>query len=124
MKISDTFGFGNFYRKVRETDTSFQLAYKLAKLAKKVEEEQQFYYNSLGSLVRQYGELDEQGNPIPTEDGKGYKIRQEVMDECNKKLEELLNLEIEMAPLLTTQDLDGLQISPELVNTILPFIQE
>lgn len=124
MKISDTFGFGDFYREVKDKNTNFQVAYKLAKLAKKVEEEQQFYYETLGKLIREYAEKDDTGNPVPTEDGRGYKIQPDVQDECNQKLSELVNLDIDIEPTLTMNDLEGLSISAQLIGGILPFIKE
>lgn len=124
MKISDTFGFGDFYREVKDKNTNFQVAYKLAKLAKKIEEEQQFYYETLGKLIREYAEKDDTGNPVPTEDGRGYKIRPDVQDECNQRLSELVNLDIDIEPTLTMNDLEGLSISAQLIGGILPFIKE
>jgi hypothetical protein len=117
--------FPAFFEKVKSQKISFKTSYKLAMLAKEVEVQCKFYTENFSNIVMTYSEKDENGSPIPTEDGQGVKLLPGVADECYDKINELRSLPIILPD--TTFSIDefvNLELSPMEVNAIIPFIKE
>lgn len=130
MKLVDTLGFADFYRKVKDKQMPFVTAYKLSKLATRVEEEVQFYRDELTKIINEYSLKDENGNPQRTEDGEGVKLIPGKEEECGMKIVELQNVEIDVGTLLTVDELNSFSeynindLTPVEIQSIIPFIQE
>jgi hypothetical protein len=61
---------------------------------------------------------------VPTEDGNGVKLLPETTNECYAKVGELAEMEIEISDklILSVEELEKLELTPEEVTQILPFI--
>jgi hypothetical protein len=100
-------------------------AYRLAQLAKAVEGELQFYREKLQTIVQQFGELDENGQPVPTADGNGIKLRPGTETECFAAMSELQNFEVELPDIkFHIEDFGNIELSSTEMVAVLPFIEE
>jgi hypothetical protein len=90
-----------------------------------VEKHLNFYQDKLKEILLQYGEKDEKGELIPTEDGQGIKLIQETMQEAYDKVAELRNLDIEIPDYkFNLEAFENTELTLMEMNVILPFIEE
>ena len=100
-------------------------AYKLNKIKKAVEKEADFYTEKFQEIVNTYAKKDDDGNLIYSEDGNQIMIKDGMIDECNKALTDLQELEIEIENYkLTLDDLgENLECTPEELEALMPFME-
>jgi hypothetical protein len=124
IKIYQVLGVLSIYEKVRELKVPAKVAYKFNKLCNALKNDADFYRVELNKIIERYGERDENGSLIPLEYG-GVKIKSEDMPTAQKEINNLDNLEVDAPDIkFTVDELDGLQLSIEDFNRILPFIEE
>lgn len=123
MKLIESINFVSFYEKIKEQKMPMALAYKLSKLYHKAKEDETFYHTKLREILFKYGELDEQGNLIPIDDGKGIKIKPDQQTECLADINELQDTisDIQFDP-LTLDELKDLEVAPSDIEGIIEFI--
>lgn len=126
MKMSELFQLTQLKTKIENTKMSIKTTYKFTRLFKEAEEHINFFNNTLADLIKEYGQKDEEGNFVLTENQNGVKIREDKYDECMKKVQELNELDPELTyiPSFTLEELDNLELSIEELNTLMPFIEE
>jgi hypothetical protein len=61
LKMQEITNFSSFYNTVRNQKLTIKTAYKLAQLAKAIESELEFYREKLQTIIREYGQIDENG---------------------------------------------------------------
>lgn len=100
-------------------------AYKLNKIKKAVEKESEFYQEKFQEIVDQYARKDENGELVFSEDGNQIMIKDGMVDECNKALDDLQNLEIEVETYgLTLEDLgNDVECTPDELEALMPFME-
>lgn len=74
-----------------DTNLPLKVAYKLNKIRKAVEKESEFYADKFQEIVHTYAKIDENGEIVFSEDGSQILIKDGMVEECNKALEELQN---------------------------------
>ena len=123
MKLIESINFVSFYEKIKEQKMPISLAYKLSKLYHKVKEDETFYHTKLREILYKYGELDEQGNLIPIDDGKGIKIKPDQQIACLTDINELQDTisDIQFDP-LALDELKDLEVTPSDIEGIIEFI--
>ena len=100
-------------------------AYKLARLARNIEIEQQFYHEKLQEIIQNYAIINDDGQFIPTEDRRGVKIKPGSEVECEQNINELLELEVELPDIFfSINDFDGIELTTEQMMVMLPFITD
>lgn len=125
IKISELLSFPAFYAAAKATKLPLKTSYKLSKLNAAVENELDFYRAKLKEIVGEFGEQDENGNPIPTEDGQGIKLRLGSEQECLIKINELADMEVILPDItFTLDDFGTLELSPDEMAAIMPFITD
>lgn len=125
IKMYQILEFQFFYDKIKEKEMSIKTAYKFSKLVLRLDTEIKFYQKKFQSILEKYGEKDEKGNFKLTEDKKGVVIKQENLLACQKEVEELHNLDIEISGAdFTLDELDSLNVTIQEMNTMMPFIKE
>jgi len=86
------------------------LAYKIMKFMKAAETEVAFYDKSLLEITEKYGERDECGE-LKTENNRVF-IKEDAIEECNEKVQELQAMEVELSPIkFTLEELAQLEFS-------------
>lgn len=99
-------------------------AYKINKIKKEIEKESEFYSSKFQEIVDQYAKKDENGNLVFTEDETQIEIAPGKIEECNKAIEDLQKLEIEIDNYnLSLEDLgENLSCTPDELAALMPFI--
>lgn len=125
LKMYAIIDFPSFYEKVKSQKLPFKTSYKIALLANEVQKHIDFYQEQFRNLLMEYSKKDEQGNPIPTEDGQGVLLVEETMNEAYTKLAELRELDVELPDTkFSVDDFGDIELSPEEMVIIMPFICE
>lgn len=112
------------YDRVRESKVPAKVAYKFNKLCLALNDDAEFYKTELNKIIQQYGEKHEDGTFVFLDEGS-IKIKPEVYDDARKEISNLDNLDVDAPDVkFTVDELDGLQLSIEDFNRMLPFIEE
>ena len=100
-------------------------AYKINKIKKAVEKEGEFYQEKFQEIVDQYAQKDENGEVVLSEDKSQIMIKEGMVEECNKALTDLQELEVEIDNYgLTLDDLgENLECTPEELEALMPFME-
>lgn len=100
-------------------------AYKINKIKKAVEKESEFYQEKFQEIVNQYAQKDENGELIFSDDGNQIMIKDGLIEECNKALADLQELEVEIDNYgLTLDDLgEDVECTPEELEALMPFME-
>ena len=108
-------------------DTTLPLkgAYKLNKIKKAVEKEGEFYTEKFQEIVNTYAKKDENDQLVFSEDGSQIMIKDGMVEECNKALEDLQSLEIQVENYgLTLDDLgEDVECTPDELEALMPFME-
>ena len=124
LKMREITNFTTFYEAVKDSKLSVKTAYRLTKLTKAIENELGFYREKLQAIINQYAQLDEEGKPIPTEDGAGVKLRPETEADCYAAIYELQDIEVELPDIkFTFDEFEGTQLTIAQINTAMNFFE-
>ena len=101
-----------------------KVAYKLNKIKKAVEENGEFYVTKFQEIIDTYAKKDENGQPVFNDEGDQIMIQEGKIDECNKALEELQELTVEIDNFnLSIDDFgDDVECTPKDLETLMPFL--
>lgn len=125
MKMYEAVKFQKLYTEIKDNKMPLRLAYKLNKLFQEVEKSIIFYQESLNKLIEEYGKKDENGNFVPTETGDGITIKEEDIEECGKKVQELNELEVVVDSVkFNLEELESLELTISEIGFLMPFIEE
>ena len=125
LKMQEIINFSSFFTKVRSQKLPFKTSYHLTLLAQEIEKHFSFYQEELQNILQEHGKKDEKGELILTDDGQGVKLNEETMNEAYAKLSELRMLDIELPEFkFCVDDFDKVELAPEEMVAIMPFIQE
>lgn len=100
-------------------------AYKLNKIKKAIEKESEFYQEKFQEIVDKYAKKDESGELVFSEDGNQIMIKDGMVEECNKALEDLQSLEVQIENYgFTLDDLgEDVECTPDELEALMPFIE-
>lgn len=125
LKMYEIIEFPSFFEKVKTQKLTFKISYRLTLLAQEVEKHINYYQEQFRNLLTEYGKKDEAGNLMPTEDGQGVLLAEETMTEAYEKLAELRTLEVELPnTTFSVKDFENVEISPQEMLIIMPFIKD
>ena len=100
-------------------------AYKLNKIKKAVEKEGEFYTERFQEIVNTYAKKDENDQLVFSEDGNQIMIKDGMVEECNKALDDLQSLEVQVENYgLTLEDLgNDIECTPDELEALMPFME-
>ena len=125
LKMYQIIDFPAFFEKVKNQKMSFKTSYRLTLLTNKVQEHINYYQEQFHNLILEYSKKDENGNPVPTEDGQGVLLKEETMGEAYAKLDELRELDVELPDAkFSPDDFGDVELSPTEMMIVMPFIAE
>lgn len=124
MKMYEVLNFQKIYDVIKDNKMPLKTVYKMTKIAMRVEEESAFYQEKFGGIIREYGQTDEEGNYIFTDDKTSIKIIEGKEQDCREKMKELTELEVDMNYKFTLDELEGLDLTIEQMSMLLPFVEE
>lgn len=123
VKISDLVNSTETLQKLSQKDFKAKLAWSIARLLKAAEVEIQNFNETRMSLIRKYGEKDENGELITDENGN-CKIVPEIISEFNKELNEVVDTEVEINANKINMDLlENIDFTPSEMAILEPFIE-
>lgn len=123
-KMYQIINLPNLLGKVKSQKLPFKTAYKIVLFMQEIQKHIDFYNEKFHELLMEYSKKDDSGNPVPTEDGQGVLLAEETMNEAYAKLDELRNLDVELPDTkLSVEDFGDIEISPEEMIIIMPFIE-
>lgn len=112
---------------MREQKLPVKTAFKLNRIFLSINEHYTFYQEELQKIIKEYAKFDEEKDSYEiTEDGRGYKIKPGMEQECYTKINELENLSIDLSESVkvTLEELEPLQLSFQDMNLFFNFIDE
>lgn len=124
LKMYQITDFPSFFSKVKSQKLPFKTSYRLTLLTTEIEKHINYYQEQFRNLLMEYSKKDDEGNPVPTSDGQGVLLKEETMNEAYSKLNELRDLDVELPDTkFSPDDFDGIELSPEEMIVIMPFIE-
>lgn len=101
-------------------------AFKFNNLETLIQGHYKFYIEKLNEIIYEYGEKDSENNLIMTEDQTGYKIQKGFEIECQEKINELSNLEVELpnSVSFTLEELENLEVNLYEIQSLSKLIIE
>lgn len=124
MKLYEILSMENFYSSIQNTQLPIKTTYKLTRLMRRIEEEAQFYQSTFAKIVDEYA-FKENGQIVYSDDKTSIKIIEGKEDECNSKILELRNLEIDMSDFeFSIEEFSNLNLTINQMNSIYPLIKD
>lgn len=122
ITINDLINSTETLQKLSQKDFKAKLAWSIARLLKAAEVEIQSFNDTRMSLIKKYGEKDEQGELI-TDDKGNCKIENDKVEAFTGELNELLNSEIEInANKIDFNLLENIDFTPSDMAILEPFV--
>ena len=124
VKMYQIINFGTFYNEVCNTKIPLKLAFKLSNLTKAIDEKTAFYHEKLQEILKEYAEFDANGNVIPTDGGRGIKVKPGMEMECMAKVNELQSLDVDLPDItFDVEEFGNIELTLEVFNIITPFLK-
>ena len=125
LKMSQISEFQRFYESIKNIKLSLKTAYKLNKLITQISNESSFYQQKFTEIINDFGKRNENGELIYSSDKTSIEIADDRRLECQQKIEELQNLEVDIEGVeFTTEELEGINLTISEIGCLMPFIQE
>ncbi len=125
LKMNQLSDFNNFYESNKDKHCALKTSYKLNKLYSAVLKELEFYREKFSAIVQEFAKRDENGNYVYTDDGSSVEIADGKNVECQEKVAELQNLEVELPDItFTIEEFNDMDISVAELNSLMPLITE
>ena len=122
VKISDLLNSVETLQKLSQKDFKAKLAWQISRMLKAAENEIQAFNETRMTLINKYGEKDENGQLVTTEDGN-CKIMPEDIESFSTELTELMNSEVEInANAINFDQLEDVDFTPSEITILEPFI--
>lgn len=124
MKMYEVLTLQNFYLSVQDKKMPIKTAYKLSRLARRAEEEVQFYQKEFMRIIDEYAQK-ENGQLVYSEDMSSIKIISGKEEECTAKITELKELEVDMSGFeFTINELENLELTLGEMSAIFSLIKD
>lgn len=108
---------------LKDKKFNLQTQYKILKLVKAIEEEEEIMNQSVLKIANEYAEKDEIGNIIQNGDG-GIKIDQNRKNDLALALNNLNSAELQLPDIYFNLDeFEGLDLTLEELDAFMPFIK-
>ena len=125
MKMYEVIEFANLYEKIKESKMPLKTAYNFSRLMRQLEKEVVFYQTEFTKIIQSYAKKDEDGKFVVAEDGESVEIVNGKEIECNTKIFELKNLEVEITDIsFKLEELSSLDLTIGEISCILSLIEE
>ena len=125
MKMREAIELSNLYESIKTLKLPIKTAYKFNRLMKQLESDLSFYQKEFSTIIDDCAKRDEHGQYCYTLDGAGVQIIEGKQAECNKRISELLELEIRVEGIVfSIEELEILDLSVMQLESLMPFITE
>ena len=125
IKIIDIISAAQLYENLKKVSLSINTLYKLSRLKKEIDFHLLFYKDNLLKIIEEYGERDDEGKLLKTDDDYGILIKKEKIAICQDKVNDLLNLQIEIPDLFfSLEEFENIEMTLEDFQVLSSFIKE
>ena len=123
VTMEQLLAFKNGSTFIGNTNLPLKGAYKITKIKQEVDKEIEFYTEKFQEIVNTYAQKNENGSLKFSEDGEQILIQDGKIEECNKALEDLQKLEVQIENYgLTIDDLGDIECTPDDLESLIPFM--
>ena len=124
MKMYEVLELQNLYASISNIKLPLKTSYKFTRLMRRAEEEFSFYQEKIREIVEEYG-VKENGQYKLTPDGQSIAIIPGKEVECNNKLAELRNLDVQIENIkFSIEELEGIDISISELSCLMSLIED
>ena len=124
MKMYEVLDLQGLYNNIATIKLPLKTTYKFARLMKRAEEEIAVYQEKFREIVEEYG-VKENGEYKFTPDGQSIVIIEGKEAECNTKLLELRNLEVQIDNIkFSIEELEGIDVSIQELSCLMSLIED
>lgn len=124
MKINKLLKLNSTLQSLSSKELPLRASYSIAKFLSQTQSDITFFNTRLASFLSTYSEKDEEGNFKYSEDNNGIVIDPARMGECAEEMQDINNFEVEIPELkIYYEDLEKIDISPEALMELMPYIQ-
>ena len=124
MKMYEVLDLQNLYASISNTKLPLKTTYKFTRLMKRAEEELAFYQEKFREIIEEYG-VKENGEYKLTPDGNSIEIIAGKEIECNQRVMELRNLEVQIDNIkFSIDELDGIDVSIAELSCLMSLIED
>ena len=113
----------NIYPIIKKASFPLIIAYRFSKGFDVISKEMEFYREHFNKILERYGEKDDQGQFVTQDDF--IKIKLGCESSFQQELNELDNIQFDLDNFnFKLSDLEGINLTLEQMNSLLPFITE
>ena len=124
MKMYEILDLQILYKSIANTKLPLKTTYKFTRLMKRAEEEIAFYQEKFREIVEEYG-VKENGEYKLTPDGMSIEIIPGKEVDCNNKLAELRNLDVQIDSIkFSIEELEGIDVSISELSCLMSLIED
>lgn len=124
MKMYEIIDLSNLYMSIKDIKLPLKTTYKFSRLMRRAEQEMNFYSEEFGKIIETYAKRNEDGNYCFSADGQSIEIIEGKQAECNMKINELRNLEVELNDIkFTIDELECLNLSISELSCLMSLIE-
>ena len=121
MKMYELIELTSLYNSIKDIKLPLKTTYKFSRLMKRAEEEINFYQEKFSEIIEEYG-VKENGEYKFTPDGQSIAIIPGKEIECQGKIKELRELEVDIDISFTIEELENLDLTVSQFNCLFPLI--
>ncbi len=109
----------NLYPKLKDAKLPLKTSYQLSLVFDEIEKRMTFYQNEFQKIIDEFAERDEAGDYVSSDDGAGVKVQKGKTDECNARVIELNQIDIDIPDLnLSIEDFGDLDLTLDEVRVL------
>lgn len=122
MRIQKILAMEEAIKNLKSKNLPIKTAYRLLKLAEFVATESDNYRNLFRQILDEYAEKNEDGSFVFSEDGTNVILKKDHIEEANKKVSELNQLEVDVPYTFDLREFENLEISLEDLAPLMDII--
>lgn len=126
MKMYEIIELAGLYTKIKDCKMPLKTTYKFSKLMRQVEKEQLFYQEELNKIIQDYARIED-GKIVYSQDKTSILIIPGKEQECNNKIFELKNLEIEIKDVKFSfeelEQIENLELTVAEMTCLFPLLE-
>ena len=124
MKIHELLELPRLYESIKNAKLPLKTTYKFAKLAKRAEEELAWYQTEFQKIIQDYG-VKENNQYKLMPDGMSIMIIPGKEEECNSKIIELRNIEVDTGNIsFSIEELEGIDVTISELACLVSLIKD
>ena len=125
VKLIEVISITQLYENLKGLSLPIKTLYKLNCLKKESDFHLIFYNDNLLKIIEEYAERDDNGELKRSIDGSEILINKEKVRQCQDRINELLNLDIEIPDtFFSIEEFNNIEMTLEEFQGLLPFIKE